>query len=85
MLPITATQTGQGPVRSAPLRAAPLRAAFANATLARTKLDWAIIAALLAMGALNLYVMADQFGATKAYAATHEAGTPTRACGASLA
>lgn len=80
MLPITANTTGPGPVRSAPRRAR-----LANATLARTKLDWAIIAALLAMGALNLYVMADQFGATKAYAATHAPGTPTRACGASLA
>lgn len=42
----------------------------ARSTLARTKLDWAIIISLLAMGALNLAVMSDQFGATKAYAAT---------------
>ncbi|SFG14337.1 hypothetical protein SAMN05518801_10867 [Novosphingobium sp. CF614] len=49
-----------------------------RSTLARTKLDWAIIISLLAMGAFNLAVMADQFGATKAYAATP-------ACGASLA
>ncbi len=41
-----------------------------RSTLARTKLDWAIIISMLAMGAFNLLVMADQFGATKAYAAT---------------
>lgn len=40
-----------------------------RATLARTKLDWAIIASLLAMGALNLMAMADQLGPAKAYAA----------------
>lgn len=57
--------------------------ASVRSTLARTKLDWAIIASLLAMGAFNLYVMADQFGPTKAYAA----GSPIKArlCGAPLA
>jgi hypothetical protein len=35
----------------------------------RSKLDVAIIASVLAMGTLNLMVMTDQFGATKAYAA----------------
>ncbi|MBT0669801.1 hypothetical protein HT136_15645 [Novosphingobium profundi] len=46
-------------------------------TLARTKLDWAIIASLLAMGALNLVAMADHIGPAKAYAAP--------VCGAPLA
>lgn len=45
-----------------------------RATLARTKLDWAIIISLLAMGALNLAVMSDQFGATRAYAAAPACG-----------
>lgn len=68
-------------VRSVPVRSTPARS-----TLARTKLDWAIIASLLAIGALNLYAMADQFGmATKAYAASAETGTKTHACGAPLA
>lgn len=46
----------------------------------RTKLDRAIFVSLLAMGALNLFVMADQVGA--AHAATT---IPTHACGAPLA
>ncbi len=48
-----------------------------RSTLARTKLDWAIIASLLAMGALNLIAMADHIGPAKAYAA--------QVCGAPLA
>jgi hypothetical protein len=82
MFPIIANTTGQGPVQPARAyeRPAPVRS-----TMARTKLDWAIIASLLAMGGLNLYVMADQFGATKAYAATHETSVKTHACGAPLA
>ncbi|MYM00175.1 hypothetical protein GR702_20695 [Novosphingobium sp. FGD1] len=47
----------------------------------RSRLDWAIIVSLLSMGALNLYVMADQFGPAKAYAAP----VKTHACGAPLA
>lgn len=47
-----------------------------RATLARTRLDWAIIVSLLAMGALNLFVMADQLGATRAYAAAPVCGVP---------
>ena len=47
-----------------------------RSTLARTKLDWAIIISMLAMGAFNLLVMADQFGATKAYAAAPACGAP---------
>lgn len=35
---------------------------------ARSKLDWAILVSILAMGSLNLIAMSDQF-ATKAYAA----------------
>lgn len=34
----------------------------------RSKLDWAILISILAMGSLNLIAMSDQF-ATKAYAA----------------
>ena len=34
----------------------------------RTRLDAAILASVLAMGALNLLVMADQIGPAKAYA-----------------
>lgn len=34
----------------------------------RSKLDWAILISILAMGTLNLVAMSDQF-ATKAYAA----------------
>ncbi|HUD27489.1 MAG TPA: hypothetical protein VMQ93_01365 [Novosphingobium sp.] len=60
---------------------APVRPAANGSSLARTKLDWAIIASLLAMGALNLYVMADQFGPAKAYAAP----VKSHACGAPLA
>lgn len=41
-----------------------------RSTLARTKLDWAIIASLLMMGGFNLITMADQVGPAKAYAAT---------------
>lgn len=41
-----------------------------RSTLARTRLDWAIIASLLMMACFNLIMMADQFGATKAHAAT---------------
>lgn len=48
----------------------------ARSTLARTKLDWAIIISLLVMAAFNLFVMADQFGATKAYAAAPACGVP---------
>lgn len=61
LLPNADTQTAQRPVRS---------------TLARTKLDWAIIISLMLMGAFNLIVMADQFGATKAYAAAPVCGVP---------
>lgn len=42
----------------------------------RSKLDWAIIASVLAMGTLNLVVMSDQFGATTAYAAAPVCGVP---------
>jgi hypothetical protein len=42
----------------------------------RSKLDWAIIASVLAMGTLNLAVMSDQWGATKAYAAAPVCGVP---------
>jgi len=63
---------------TAPLSA---HAAPVRSTLARTRLDWAIIASLLAMGALNLYVMADQFGPAKA----HAASVRTPSCGAPLA
>ena len=83
MFPIIANTTGQGPVQPAHAyeRPAPVRS-----TMARTKLDWAIIASLLAMGALNLYAMAGQFGvATKAYAASADAGTRPHTCGAPLA
>jgi len=38
-------------------------------TFGRSQLDAAIIASVLAMGTLNLLVMADQLGPTKAYAA----------------
>lgn len=40
----------------------------------RSKLDWAIIASILAMGTLNLAVLTDQFGAPKAYAASPVCG-----------
>lgn len=43
---------------------------------ARNKLDWAIVASILAMGTLNLVVMSDQLGATKAYAAAPACGVP---------
>ena len=55
--------------------------AQAGSAFTRTKLDWAIIASLLAMGALNLYAMADQVGPAKAYAAP----VKSHACGAPLA
>lgn len=71
----TAPYQGPAPVRPAPVRS----------TLARTKLDWAIIVSLLAMGAFNLYVMADQFGPAKAYAAPAETAVKSHACGAPLA
>ncbi|MCJ2183824.1 hypothetical protein MTR62_14140 [Novosphingobium sp. 1949] len=41
-----------------------------RSTLARTRLDWAIIISLFAMGALNLVALADHIGPAKAYAAT---------------
>ncbi|MDE8653073.1 hypothetical protein [Novosphingobium album (ex Liu et al. 2023)] len=44
----------------------------------RSKLDCAILASVLAMGTLNLLVMTDQLGATKAHAAAP-------ACGVKLA
>lgn len=47
-----------------------------RSTLARTKLDWAIIISLLAMGAYNLIVMADQFGPATAHAAAPVCGAP---------
>lgn len=72
MLPITAKTAGQG--RSTGPRSTPLRS-----TMARTKLDWAIIASLLAMGALNLVALADKVAIPEAHAA------PVRACGAPLA
>lgn len=48
-------------------------------TSGRSKLDHAIVASLLAMGALNLFVMADQV------AGTAHAATAPHACGAPLA
>jgi hypothetical protein len=42
----------------------------AGSTGARTRLDAAIIASVLAMGTLNLLVMADQIGPAKAYASS---------------
>lgn len=42
----------------------------------RSKLDWAIIASVVGMAALNLVVMSDQFGATRAYAAAPVCGAP---------
>ncbi|HKU09280.1 MAG TPA: hypothetical protein VJR30_24700 [Bradyrhizobium sp.] len=42
----------------------------------RSKLDWAIIASVLAMGTLNLVVMSDQFGAARAHAAAAVCGVP---------
>jgi len=43
--------------------------ASTGSTNTRTRLDAAIIASVLAMGALNLLVIADQIGPAKAYAA----------------
>lgn len=80
-MPSSTASTAPREVRSAPMRSTAVRS-----TLARSKLDWAIIASLLAMGALNLYAMAGQFGvATKAYAASADAGTRPHTCGAPLA
>jgi len=47
-----------------------------RSSLARTKLDWAIIISLLAMGAYNLIVMADQIGPATAHAAAPVCGVP---------
>ncbi|MFC3212832.1 MULTISPECIES: hypothetical protein [Novosphingobium] len=49
-----------------------------RSTLARTKLDWAIIASLLAMGALNLVALADKVAVPQAHAApmSHSCGAP---------
>lgn len=47
-----------------------------NEPRVRSKLDWAIVASVLAMGTLNLVVMSDQLGATKAYAAAPVCGVP---------
>ncbi|MEJ2456877.1 MAG: hypothetical protein P8Y58_01485 [Novosphingobium sp.] len=58
------TQPAQQPARPA-----------VRSTLARTRLDWAIIISLLAMGAFNLLVMADNF-ATTAHAAAPVCGVP---------
>lgn len=73
MLPITADNQGQGRSTTTPVRS----------TMARTKLDWAIIASLLAMGALNLVALADKVAVPEAHAAAIHA--PARACGAPLA
>ncbi|TCM17914.1 hypothetical protein EDF56_105261 [Novosphingobium sp. PhB165] len=51
-----------------PFHEAPAASRAAPRAPVRSKLDWAIIASILAMGTLNLIVMSDQF-ATKAYAA----------------
>jgi hypothetical protein len=67
MLPITANSTGQG------------RSTTPRSTLARTKLDWAIIVSMLAMGALNLVALADKVAVPEAHAAS------VRSCGAPLA
>ncbi|MBF7010543.1 hypothetical protein QUC32_12740 [Novosphingobium resinovorum] len=72
MLPITANSTGQG--RSTTPRSTPPRS-----TLARTKLDWAIIVSMLAMGALNLVALADKVAVPEAHA------TSVHSCGAPLA
>ncbi|CDO38073.1 MULTISPECIES: hypothetical protein [Novosphingobium] len=42
----------------------------------RSKLDWAIIASVLAMGTLNILALSDQVGPTKAYAASPVCGVP---------
>lgn len=78
MLPITADNQGQGRSTTTPVRSTPVRS-----TMARTKLDWAIIASLLAMGALNLVALADKVAVPEAHAAALHA--PARACGAPLA
>ena len=48
----------------------PRNTARASSKPVRTKLDAAIVASLLAMGTLNLLVLADQLAPAKAYAAT---------------
>ncbi|AIT79425.1 hypothetical protein [Novosphingobium pentaromativorans] len=42
----------------------------------RSKLDWAIIASVLAMGTLNILALSDQVGPAKAYAAAPVCGVP---------
>ena len=80
MLPITADNQGQGRSNTA-------RSTLTRSTLARTKLDWAIIVSLLAMGALNLIALTDKVGVPEAHAAALSAPDhhPVRACGAPLA
>lgn len=55
---------------------APPRPTRVHSTLARTRLDWAIIISLLMMGAFNLIVMADRLGPATAHAATPACGVP---------
>jgi len=50
------------------LQQAPAVSRAADRAPVRSKLDWAILISVLAMGSLNLIAMSDQF-ATKAYAA----------------
>lgn len=48
-----------------------------RSTLARTKLDWAIIVSMLAMGALNLVALADKVAVPEAHASSmHSCGAP---------
>ena len=56
-------------------RAEPVRTAST-----RSKLDWAILAGVALLGALNLYALADHAGA-----GTAQAATLVRACGVSPA
>ncbi|QDK31605.1 MULTISPECIES: hypothetical protein [Sphingomonadaceae] len=51
-----------------PFHEAPAASRDAARAPARSKLDWAILISILAMGSLNLVAMSDQF-ATKAHAA----------------
>lgn len=44
--------------------------------IVRSRLDWAIIASLLAMAAFNLIAAAGQFGTAEAHAATPACGIP---------
>lgn len=53
-------------LRIAPAQPAPR--ATGRSTIARTPLDWAIIASLLAMGAFNLMALSGQFGGAPALA-----------------